>query len=194
MKYRAITSENFLFLEIKQTAKELIKTINVESIKKFIVEKEIINHTSDYNLSYKALIVEKRLKSLDNYLIEKIANGSINGAKFIILYSIIKNERFFQEFMDEIIYKKYSTYDYKIKNSDILNYFEFKGEQSEVVKGWKDNSKKKMKGKLVSFLKEAGYLEKDGKEFKIVRPIIHDDIIEHIKKIGDSKIIKSMLY
>ena len=52
---------------------------------------------------------------LDEQLINKLINGDSTTIKQIIIYSIMKSDRFFFEFMDEVYKDKIILREFKIK-------------------------------------------------------------------------------
>lgn len=195
MKYRAITSENFYFSEIKRACKFLLRNKNIENIKKEFEKKDILDITSPSNFQKKYSSVSRRLAYLTDELKEYLVNSDSQTGKVINLYTILCTERIILEFVDEVIKEKYQTYDYLIYQKDFNRFMEFKADQSDIVKNWSEASKKKIVVKMKNFLTEGGLLNKleEGK-YKITRPIILPEIREEIHKNGKREILKTMLY
>ena len=78
------------------------------------------------------------MRALDDFLISKIAQGNLETSKQITLYSILKTDRLFFEFMQEVYCEKYLLMDYMITNKDFSIFFQRKAEQSQRVASWKD--------------------------------------------------------
>ena len=125
---------------------------------------------------------------------KQIVDKHIASAIFIKLYSILCNERFILEFLEEVIKEKYDNFDYFIKESDFSNYMETKSEQSKVIQNWTTKGKQKMLVKVKNFLTEGGYLEKNKEDYKIIKPIVDLAVIDEIKENGNKKILKIMFY
>ena len=62
----------------------------------------IFQSRSEHQRIKTASTVNKRLNMLDEQLINKLINGDSTTIKQIIIYSIMKSDRFFFEFMDEV--------------------------------------------------------------------------------------------
>ena len=134
------------------------------------------------------------LKSLTDNLKKQIIDTDLASARFINLYSILCNERFILEFLEEVVKEKYDNYDYSIKESDFSNYMETKSEQSKVIQNWTAEGKRRMLIKVKNFLTEGGYLEKNKDSYKIIKPIVDLAVIYEIKENGNEKILKIMFY
>ena len=194
MEYRAITAENFYLIEMRNTCKFILENKLEEDLKKMLKANNILETVSESNFSKKFNTINKRLKSLTDNLKKQIVNTDLASAKFINLYSILCNERFILEFLEEVLKEKYDNYDYYIKESDFSNYMETKSEQSKVIESWTVEGKKKMLVKVKNFLTEGGYLEKNKDGYKIIKPIVDLAVIDEIKENGNEKILKIMFY
>lgn len=194
MEYRAITAENFYLIEIKNTCKFILKNKVEEDLKKMLKANNILETVSESNFSKKCNTINKRLKSLTDNLKKQIVNTDLASAKFINLYSILCNERFILEFLEEVVKEKYDNYSYYIKESDFSNYMETKSEQSKVIQNWTAEGKRRMLIKVKNFLTEGGFLEKNKDGYKIIKPIVDLAVIDEIKENGNKKILKIMFY
>ena len=194
MEYRAITAENFYLIEMKNTCKFILKNKVEEDLKKLLKINNILETVSESNFSKKFNTINKRLKSLTDNLKKQIVDTDLTSARFINLYSILCNERFILEFLEEVVKEKYDNYDYSIKESDFSNYMETKSEQSKVIQNWTAEAKRRMLIKVKNFLTEGGYLEKNKEDYKIIKPIVDLAVIDEIKENGNKKILKIMFY
>ena len=194
MEYRAITAENFYLIEMRNTCKFILENKVEEDLKKLLKINNILETVSESNFSKKFNTINKRLKSLTDNLKKQIVDTDLASARFINLYSILCNERFILEFLEEVIKEKYGNYDYYIKESDFSNYMETKSEQSKVIQNWTAEGKRKMLVKVKNFLTEGGYLEKNKDSYKIIKPIVDLAVIDEIKENGNKKILKIMFY
>ena len=194
MEYRAITAENFYLIEMRNTCKFILENKVEEDLKKMLKANNILEAVSESNFSKKFNTINKRLKSLTDNLKKQIVDTDLASARFINLYSILCNERFILEFLEEVVKEKYDNYDYYIKESDFSNYMETKSEQSKVIQNWTAEGKRRMLVKVKNFLTEGGYLEKNKDAYKIIKPIVDLAVIDEIKENGNKKILKIMFY
>ena len=194
MEYRAITAENFYLIEMRNTCKFILENKVEEDLKKMLKANNILETVSESNFSKKFNTINKRLKSLTDNLKKQIVDTDLASARFINLYSILCNERFILEFLEEVVKEKYDNYDYYIKESDFSNYMETKSEQSKVIQNWTAEGKRKMLVKVKNFLTEGGFLEKKKDGYKIIKPIVDLAVIGEIKENGNKKILKIMFY
>ena len=194
MEYRAITAENFYLIEMRNTCKFILKNKLEEDLKNSLKINNILETVSESNFSKKFNTINKRLKCLTDNLKKQIVDTDLASAKFINLYTILCNERFILEFLEEVVKEKYDNYDYSIKESDFLNFMETKSEQSKVIQNWTTEGKRRMLIKVKNFLTEGGFLEKNKDSYKIIKPIVDLAVIDEIKENGNKKILKIMFY
>ena len=194
MEYRAITAENFYLIEMKNTCKFILENKVEEDLKKLLKINNILETVSESNFSKKFNTINKRLKSLTDNLKKQIVDTDLTSARFINLYSILCNERFILEFLEEVVKEKYDNYDYSIKECDFLSYLAIKSEQLEIINNWTESGKRKMLVKVKNFLAEGGFLEKNKDSYKIIKPIVDLAVIDEIKENGNKKILKIMFY
>ena len=194
MEYRAITAENFYLIEMRNTCKFILENKTEEDLKNLLKANNILETVSESNFSKKFNTINKRLKSLTDNLKKQIVDTDLASVRFINLYSILCNERFILEFLEEVVKEKYDNYDYYIKESDFSNYMETKSEQSKVIQNWTAEAKRRMLIKVKNFLTEGGYLEKNKEDYKIIKPIVDLAVIDEIKENGNKKILKIMFY
>jgi hypothetical protein len=98
-------------------------------------------------------------------LIEKIVNGDIETSKQIVIYSIMKTDRLFFEFMYEVFREKILLRDFTLQDKDFNLFFNRKKEQSERVASWDDYTFYKLKQVYIRILFEAGFI-KDQKKYR----------------------------
>lgn len=194
LKYSAsIVARPFLYLEMKKAGSLKLEGLNDEEIRKKAMDENIFLAKSESRKKELIAITKKRMKVLDEFLLDKIVNESVETSKQVVLYSILKTDLLFFEFMNEIYKEKYILNDLIITDKDLNIFFERKSEQSERVNSWKDYTYYKLKQVYLRVLYEANFVEKDNKIYKIKPPIIQREIIDHIIERGDKSYIEAML-
>ncbi|MBF7082779.1 DUF1819 family protein [Desulfallas sp. Bu1-1] len=188
-----IKSMPFLFLEVKKAASLKIQGLSYPEILSRSINDNIFQVNTESRKKEIAAAVIKRLKVLDDYLIKKIVNGSIDTGKQVALYALMKTDRLFYEFMQEVYREKCLLHDFTINDADFNIFFQKKSEQSEVIASWSDYTYYKMKQVYKRVLREAGLAKKQKKAIMITRPVVEKDLTEHLREIGDNHYLKAML-
>ncbi|URZ01944.1 DUF1819 family protein [Clostridium felsineum] len=190
MEYKStIKSRPYLYKETKKAAILLNSGLKINELKVTAVEENIFQVESEARMKELASIITTRLKELDAYLIDKIENSNIETSKIIVLYAIIKNDRLFFEFMNEVYKEKLLLRDLFIKDKDFNMFFQSKRQQSEKVNSWTEYTFKKLKQVYIRILFECGLIENQRGDRKIKTPILESEVKEYIYKIGDKAYI-----
>ncbi|PRX24091.1 putative inner membrane protein DUF1819 [Orenia metallireducens] len=189
-----IKSTPFLYLELKKIAKLKVRNSNItdKEIRRQAVEDNIfqVNTLNRRKTISRATI--KRINVLDDYLIDQLLNGTLDNSKQIALYSILKTDRLFFEFMKEVYREKYLIKDPYLHDKDFNIFFEKKAEQSERVAGWKEYTYYKLKQVFIRILFEAGFIKEQDKR-EIVRPIINQSLKQHLIDKNEAEYLEAML-
>lgn len=188
-----IKTRAFLYLELKKAASLYYQGFSFEEIRQRALEENIFLYNSKNRIKDIASTIEGRLDVLDKFLLNKLANGDLETSKQVALYSILKTDRLFFEFMQEVYREKYILRDYIITDKDFNIFFQRKAEQSPQIASWKDYTFYKLKQVYKKILIEAGFAKKIKKTVEISRPVIERDLINHLKDKGDTKYLHAML-
>jgi len=195
LKYSSgIKSKPFLYVEFKKAAELLAEhpDKSISQLKKKTIEDNVFQFNSINRKKEVASAVFKRLNVLDDFLLNKLLNETIDTCKQINIYSILKTDRLFFEFMNEVYKDKYEIRDPYLRDKDFNIFFQSKAEQSERIAKWVDYTYYKLKQVYIRILFEAGFI-KDQDEREIIKPLINSDIEEHLIDIGDKIYLEAML-
>lgn len=186
-----LTSDAFLYYELKQVLKLKAQGFSDAQIRETVIEDNIFQYKSKKSASRLLSSVMRRVRILDNELINMIIEEPMEVGKIVNLYIIMKTSRLFFEFMNEVIREKIE-YNYELlEKKDINIFFTAKAEQSEIVAGWSDVTARKLKQVILKILSEVGIVE-DIKTGKLSRLIIPPELKDYLIKIGDKGYIQAM--
>jgi hypothetical protein len=194
LQYRStIKSKPFLYNETKKVASLVMQGFKDIEIKNKAVDENIFMVNTETRRKEIASTALNRLKLLNEYLLDIIANGSIEKGKQVAIYSIMKTDRLFFEFMDEVFREKLIIKDMTLADKDFNIFFDRKKEQSNVVASWDEYTYYKLKQVYIRVLTEAGFIKNHKDEREIIKPLVDDDLISHLKLNGDSKYLRILL-
>ncbi|MDU1180604.1 MAG: DUF1819 family protein [Clostridium sp.] len=194
MEYKStIKSRPYLYKETKKAAMLINTGVELDEIKSKSLEENIFQLESEARRREVASIIVTRLKAVDKFVIDKIENSNIETSKILVLYAIIKTDRLFFEFINEVYKEKILLKDLFIRDKDFNIFFQGKMEQSEKVASWTEYTFKKLKQVYVRILFESGLIanQKGDREIKV--PIIDSEVKEHLYSIGDKVYINAIL-
>ncbi|EMA6342979.1 DUF1819 family protein [Bacillus cytotoxicus] len=180
-----IKSRPFLFLETKKVSSLLLQGLKEFEVKEKAVVENIFQVNTESRKKELASIILARLKVLDEYLIQKIVHGDIESSKTIVLYAILKTDRLFFEFMNEVFKEKFIFRETYITDADFNVFFEHKQQQSEKIASWNEYTFYKLKQVYIRILFEAGFLKNQKGDREVERPLLDADIVRYIRELGD---------
>ncbi len=181
-----LTREQFLFYEMRTTAKLLAEGLSDEETVAAIVRDNLFQYPTEKSIKNLAGVCLKRLHSMnDNCLIEAIAKLPADAAKQICLYAIMKQNRLVWDFMITVIGEKYKLLDTSFGKVDLNAFFMRLAEQDDNVASWSDATVQKIKQVLVRILVENEYLDSTRSDH--LNPVLIGSLLEEcIRANGDN--------
>lgn len=156
----SLTAEQFLFYEIRITAKMYLAGVSVEDAIEKIKNENLFQYPTERQVSRLTRACYKRLEALNNdTLVHELAYAPNGIAKQINLYAIMRYNRLVWEFMVSVIGEKYRNQDFSFSRKDINVFFTRLQAQDDSVASWSEETVKKIKGVLMRMLVETEYLE-----------------------------------
>ena len=183
----SITREQFLFHEMRITAKLLGEGLSDEDAIKKIIEDNLFQYPTSNTIKRMAKTCITRLNSMeDNSLIYAVATEPSNVSKQICLYAMMKQFRLIWEFMITVIGEKYRQNDMTFGKIDLNVFFLRLQEQNDTVAGWSDSTITKIKQVIVKTLIENEYIDniKAGK----LNPVLISPILENALRTNGNEI------
>lgn len=173
----SITREQFLFYEMRTTAKLVQEGLNNDEVVNRIVSDNLFQYPTEKSVRQMALTCLKRLDALgDDELTAAIVNQPSAVSKQICLYAMMKQYRLVWDFMITVIGNKYEKLDYSFGRIDVNSFFMRLEEQDDNVASWSDNTISKLKQVLVKTLVENEYLDSPGADH--LNPVLISPILE----------------
>ena len=173
MKYSAgIVSSSFWFMESRKVAELMLNGYSKDEILNVALEDNIFQVETERRVRDITNTTYRRLKSFPEEVLEYFIRVDVNSAKIFVLISILKNDKLFFEFMYEVFREHIILGDLTLKNKDFEIFFDNKSYQSDIVSGWVDETKGRIKRGYINMLSEAGVLDISDKERIILLPFV----------------------
>ena len=155
-----ITREQFLFYEMRTTAKLICEGLEDNEIIDRIVEDNLFQYPTEKSIRRMAKACIVRLKGIcDIDLVEAVASQSSETAKQICLYAMMKQYRLVWDFMITVIGEKYRMQNFSFSQMDVNVFFMQLQEQDDYVAGWSESTMNKIRQILIRVLAENEYLD-----------------------------------
>lgn len=184
-----IKTRPFLYIETVKVARLLLECRTADDIKTMALHDNLFQVNTETRKREIAITVLKRLEILDPYLLEKMVNGTTETSKQLVIYTLMKTDRLFYEFMREVYRDKLILKTLTVTKSDFSLFFQKKAEQSDKVASWGEYTYYKLQQVYTRILFEAGFVKKSKDKLEIIRPIIDLDVATHLKRIGDGQYV-----
>lgn len=155
-----ITREQFLFHEMRTTARLIDDGLERDAIVEKIVSENLFQYPTEKSLLDIARGCLRRLDAMeDEALISAIASQPSETAKQICLYAMMRRYRLVWDFMIIVIGAKYQSMDFSFGRIDLNTFFMRLQEQDDTVASWSDSTVRKLKQILTRILVENDYLD-----------------------------------
>ena len=193
LKYVATNMTMLFWVNEMITGAKLKKQGKTEKEIRALSQDEDIFQAGSENFRKKAASgVISRLRTLDEFTTDLLCNCNIEIAKQITIYSILKSDLLFFDFVNELYKEKIILKDYKITDADIAIFINRKQEQIEKIASWKESTIRRLKNNYISYLCEAGFIKKQKNYLEIIKPVIDKTFAEHLKEIGEEIYLEIM--
>ena len=155
-----ITREQFLFYEMRTTARLMREGLEDNEVIDRIVEENLFQYPTEKSIRQMAKVCISRLKGMgDEDLIEAVVSQSSETAKQICMYAMMKQYRLVWDFMITVIGEKYRMQNFSFSQMDVNVFFMQLQEQDDYVAGWSESTVKKIRQILIRMLTEYDYLD-----------------------------------
>ena len=173
MKYSAgIKNISFWLLESKLTAEYILDGLSKEEILDLSLNENLYQVESQYKVKDIPNRLFTRLKDFSEESLTYFINCDVNFSKFFVIISILRNDKLFFEFVHEVFREHILLGNYALKQSDFDIFFMNKSNQSKIIGNWTEETVNRVQRQYRFLLKEAGLIEKDDNEYKIIIPFI----------------------
>lgn len=185
--YKAsLTREQFLFYEMRTTAKLMSEDLTEDQVVKRIVKDNLFQYPTEKSIKRMAVSCITRLKAMnDDSLVSAIATQPTDVAKQVCLYAMMKQSRLVWDFMLTVIGEKYRLRDSSFGKMDLNIFFMRLQEQDDSVAAWSDSTITKLKQILKKVLVDNEYL--DSTKADHLNPVWLNPILENaVRSNGDA--------
>ena len=181
----AMTREQFLFYEMRTTARLVMEGLSDAEVAERIVAENLFQYPTEKSIRKMASACIRRLRAMeDDSLIAAIATQPSDVAKQICLYAMMKQYRLVWDFMVTVVGEKYRLLDTTFGKVDLNTFFLRLQEQDDWVATWSDSTITKVKQVLNKMLVENEYL--DNLNADRLNPVWLNPVLENaIRSNGD---------
>lgn len=181
----ALTSEQFLFYEIRIAAKMYLQGLPVKEAVSRILADNLFQYPTERKVSDLAHACYRRLDALgDESLIKEIASAPVEIAKQINLYAMMRYNRLMWEFMTQVIGEKFRNQDFALSRGEMNAFFSRLQSQNDDVAKWTESTVSKIKSVIIRALVETEYLD-SFKDERLNPVFLYEELERGIRANGD---------
>ncbi len=173
-----ITREQFLFYEVRTTAKLVSEGLSNDEVVERIVKDNLFQYPTEKSIKRMAQTCLRRLEALeDSSLVQAIATQPSDVSKQICLYAMMRQYRLVWDFMLTVVGFKYRLLDTSFGKIDLNVFFIRLQEQDDWVAKWSESTVAKVKQVLTKTLVENEYL--DSLTANHLNPVLISPLLEN---------------
>jgi|SRR5699024_8163226 len=187
----ALTGSGFMMYEFKQIISLKLEGLLDKEIRAKVLDDNIFQYKTITGIQRAFPYLLKRVNTLDETLMQMVLDEDIETAKVINLYSIMKADRLFNEFMQEVVKEKVEQPGEVLEKKDINVFFADKAEQVEFINNLAESTVARLKAQYSTILLEAGML-KDLKTREIQRIVMDEQLTRYLIDIGDRLYVEAL--
>ncbi|MFZ3131337.1 MAG: DUF1819 family protein [Desulfosporosinus sp.] len=183
-----LASTLYLYFELKQVAKLTMAGLSPKEIRVKIKEENLFQYATSKSIDKLLSATLKRVAVLDEIMLNLLVHGSLYTSKLIALITIIKTNRLFSEFIEEVYLEKVRLGEQALEPRDFRIFFNNKAEQNPRIAGWQESTLRKLSQVYSRILFEAGLINNTRKK-KLTPPTMEQELLVHLRKMGDQRLI-----
>ena len=183
-----IMSQSFWFVEFKKYLKLCLDGYSSEQIREIVITKNYFGLTNQYRAKRVYGYISTRAEHLDKAGLKLFFDSDLATQKLLNLICILRQDRLFFEFINEVYREKAIIGIEELTASDASIFFKDKEVQSEVIENWTDGTKKRVWSCYFNFMIDANLLTVEGKVKKITTPLL-DIALERYLEANDEQVL-----
>lgn len=187
-----IMSQSFWFVEFKKYLKLRLDGYTAEQIKEQVINENYFGLQNEYRATRIYGYITNRVAMLDEKGMTLFFDSDLATQKLLNLICILRQDRLFFEFINEVYREKAIIGSEELSASDINIFFKNKEVQSETVAEWTDATKKRVGSCYFNFMTDANLLTVEGKEKKITPPLLDIALERYLEANEETAILKAI--
>lgn len=180
-----------MYYETRTIAKLVYQGTSKETIKIQVVEENILQLPNKDRAQRFYMEIIKRLSYLDDYLLEAFVISDSLTSKAILLYTLLKRDKLFFEWMREVVFDKFLILDFSLSKRETEYFMVQKSEQSDAINKWTESTKSRLIDGYHQVLRDSEMLVQ---ESNYLQPLIIDSRVEsYLVQYKEKKIVEVLL-
>lgn len=187
-----LVSQSFWFLELRRIVLLRQEGLSYEAIRTACVKENLFGAAKAYRAQRMAGYLVKRLKALDDALVDLFGHADLATQKLINLIAILRTDRLYFEFLYEVYREKAMLGAGVLEDLDVNAFFTQKEQHSDLVAGWEEVTKRRLRSSYLNFLTDAGLLTVIEKQRTITPAVLDDKLEQYLLANGEDALRKAL--
>lgn len=179
-----MVSKPFWYLEFNTAAQLADEGCGWDEIKRRAMSENLFGASKIYRAKETFNSVSRRVRTLDEALLSLFCASGLPVKKTIALCALMRTDRLFFEFINEVYRGKLEIGKAKLRDADINAFFARKAQQGPPVSSWTDYTLKKLANSYKNALTESGAVRKENDGYAITPPLIAEPALNILRKHG----------
>lgn len=175
------TSERIVKNEMKIVIQLYLEGKTKEEIRDLVVNDNLFNMRSINSIKETLGKINRRVKLLDDRLMNLYVEDNSNDSSAILLYTFLSSFRIAREFVMEIIYDNWINFKREISIGDVNIFFDEKAKQSEVVSNWSESTTKRIRNRILEFCSGCNLIHKEKNSYSITPIVISKELRKYVE-------------
>lgn len=182
----------FWFNEFRQTVKLLNDGRSLEYVKNLVLEDNLYSASSNARAKQIYATVSARINELDSSFYRVFSYADLQTQKMFALIAAMAYDTLLFEIVYELIRDKMILGSNEITEKEFVRFIEDKQRQDSRAASWTEETCKRLAGTYKSILFEAGVLDSNKGDRKIIKPIIDLELSDWLSNHGMEIYIKAL--
>ena len=196
MKHNAYSASavkhQFWFNEFRQTVKLLNDGRSFEEIRRLVMDDNLYSASSSARAKQIFATVTARINELDSSFYRVFSYADLQTQKMFALIAAMAYDTLLFEIVYELIRDKMILGSNEITEKEFVRFIEDKQRQDSRAASWTEETCKRLAGTYKSILFEAGVLDSNKGDRKILKPIIDLELSDWLSNHGMEIYIKAL--
>ena len=182
----------FWFNEFRQTVKLLNDGRSFEEIRRLVMDDNLYSASSSARAKQIFATVTARINELDSSFYRVFSYADLQTQKMFALIAAMAYDTLLFEIVYELIRDKMILGSNEITEKEFVRFIEDKQRQDSRAASWTEETCKRLAGTYKSILFEAGVLDSNKGDRKILKPIIDLELSDWLSNHGMEIYIKAL--
>ena len=187
-----LISQSFWFIETKKILSLIREGKTKSEIEEICINENIFGVTKEYRAKRILGYIWRRIKRMDDELIEIFHSSNLETQKLIILIAILFGDRLFFEFIYDVYREKIILGERCVSIADLNVFFKKKEDEYEEIAKWSEGTKKRLRAVYTNYMIDANLIAEIDNKKIITPPIIDMSLVRYLKLSNNGVIIKAI--